>query len=304
LADAPVHRPDLTPAAPAAEPAAPVAAPVAAPIAAEPAAPAQPAAPEIKRADAAPSLLEADVAKPDAPAPAEPAAAEPSPDAPKPEGEKPTEPAPAVDPAKPAEPAPVAAEPVKPQPLKYENFTLPDEVKLPDGIQLDQKRVDEVGAIFAEHQVPEPIARSLLGKHVAAMNEFRAATVQNQHDVFAKWRADRRAEIMADPVLGGAGHQTAMARVARMRDMVLTGKTEAETTKLRNEFNEFARLTGAGDHPVFARMLYNFGAMFDEPAPAPIPANPAPDRGGNAKRGAAGRYNHSSYVAARQRNGA
>lgn len=285
MADAPVHRPAAEPApvaaaAPVVEPA-PVVSPDPAPVAAEPKVEA-PAQPEIKRADAEPTMLEAagQVPNPDAPATdAKPA------DAPKPE-EKPADPAKPVEPTAEAKPP----EPAKAEPVKYEAF------KLPEGARPDDPAFVEATGILSELGVPQERAQALVDKHIGAMNAYATQLQQRQHDVFAETRAEWRKQIMADPVLGGAGHQTAMARVARMRDLFVPAAD-------RKAFDDFCRLTGAGDHPVFHKLMYSVGARFDEPAPAPQPNNPAPDRGGNAKRGAAGRYNHPSSVARRQ-NGA
>ena len=261
---------------------APAAAPVpeaAQPVAAETKTEA-PVQPEIKRADAEPTLLEMIGADKPADAAAEGAKPEEVKAEEKPAEAKPPEPAAEVKPP----------EPAKPEPIKYEAF------KLPEGARPDDPAFVEATTILSELGVPQERAQALIDKHVGAMNAYAQQLSQRQHDVFAETRAAWRTEVMADPLLGGAGHKTAMAAVARMRDLFVPADE-------RKAFDDFCRLTGAGDHPVFNKLLYRASLRFDEPAPAPQPQNPAPDRGGNAKRGAASRYNHPTSVARRQ-NGA
>lgn len=279
--------PVVDPAAPAAAPVAVAAPVVEAPKPAPEAAPAaavveQPAAAPaettLKRADETPSLIETAGKPKDPETPSEKPAAE----AAKPE-----------DAAKPAEPVVEAKppEPVKVEPVKYEAFTLPE------GARPDDPAFVEATTILSELGVPQDKAQALVDKHIGAMDAFRTQLEQRQHDVFAETRASWRKEIMADPVLGGAGHQTAMARVARMRDLFVPAAD-------RKAFDDFCRLTGAGDHPVFHKLMWNVGQRFDEPVSAPTPNNPPPDRGGNAKK-ARGKalYDHETSERARQ-NGA
>lgn len=294
MAEAPVHRPAAEPAhaavaAPVVEAApapAPIieAAPVVAPVAAEPKADA-PVQPELKRADAEPTLAElaggnGDVPTPALDEPVKPGVEDPKPaDAPKPEDK------PADDPAKPVE-APVEAKPEAPkvEPVKYEPFVLPD------GARPDDPKFLEATTVMSELGIPQDKAQALIGHHVGAMNDYAAHLAQRQHDAFAETRHGWRVETMADAQMGGAGWKTSQAAIGRMRDLFVP-KEE------RKAFDDMCRLTGCGDHPVFNRLLWRIAQRFDEPAPAPQPASPAPDRGGSAKRS---RYTHPSSVARRE----
>jgi hypothetical protein len=74
---------------------------------------------------------------------------------------------------------------------------------------------------------------------------------------------------MADEELGGAGYNTTMGSIARMRDMFVPENR-------RDEFESFLSTTGAGDHPGFLRMMHNLARVFDEaPMPPPGPRPPA-----------------------------
>ena len=251
--------------APAAAAASPAAAPVtpAEPVTApvvEPVAPAAPAA--------EPTLLE----KFDA----EQAAKKPS-EEPKPEV-KPADPAKPVEAAKPEEKKPEAPEvPAAPQPVAYE-YTLPDTIKMDDALKgtfhsaLDAFRAD-----------PAKGVQGLIDLHNQTMQQFADQTYQNQVSTFNDTRRSWVTQTMADDDLGGAGHQTSMAAIARMRDLLVPESK-------REAFNQFLAVTGAGDHPEFLRLLHNAARIYDE-APMPPPgARPPPNLGKPQGRGLRGMY--------------
>lgn len=170
---------------------------------------------------------------------------------------------------KPAEAKP-AETPAETPAAKYEPF------KLPEGIEPDTKRIEAFTEIAAKHNLPQDAAQSLVDLHTATMAAYRDQLLQAQHTAFAETRAGWVNQIKADPILGGAGFETAKMAAARMRDLLVP---EAH----RAEFAAFMRDTGAGDHPALFRMLHNAARLFDEPAAPPMPARPVPDRGGNGK---------------------
>jgi len=204
-------------------------------------------------------------------------------DAGKPEGEKPAEVK--AEPEKPAEakieaapeakpddkPAEKAPEPpapeIKAEPRVYEAF------KLPEGLTADEKQIGEFTGILDNAALsPQERAQQLMDLHGKAMQTFAERTLENQHRAFADMRKGWRTQVMADEEIGGAGHQTAMTAIARMRDMLVPQKD-------RKAFEEFLLATGAGDHPAFLRILHNAARHFDEPAvPAQTP-KPAPNNG-------------------------
>ena len=258
--------------APAAAAASPAAAPVT-PAAPEPVAAPAPA-PEVAPAapEAIPTLLE----KFDA----EQAAKKPS-DVPKPE----------VKPADPAKPeplqgkpeekkpdgSPVEAPPASPQPVAYE-YTLPDTIKMDDALKgtfhaaLDLVRSD-----------PNKGVQALVDLHNQTMQAYADQTYQNQVSTFNDTRRQWVTQTMADDELGGAGHQTSMAAIARMRDLLVPESR-------REAFNSFLAVTGAGDHPEFLRILHNAARIYDE-APMPPPgARPPPNIGKPKGSGLRGMY--------------
>lgn len=222
-------------------------------VAADPALAVAPAA-EVPAAPAAleaPTLLEAETPAAE-PTPAEAPPAEPT----KPDGEPP----PVV-----AE-APKAAEP-PPAPRTYEPFVLPE------GVKPDAEQMAAATELFGKHNLAQEQAQELVSLHAAAMQRYAEGLAGEQHRAFADTRAQWRNEVMADEEIGGAGHQTAMKAIARMRDL-------AVPTEQRASFDQFLRVTGAGDNPAFLRMMHNFARFFDEPrVPAVSPQGPAPDAG-------------------------
>lgn len=262
--------------------------PAAAPVLAEapkvdaapqPAARAAAAAPKPAEAPALePSLLElADKAKPKD-EPKKDAGAEKPSDA-KPD-EKPPEPKPADKPKegpkpaeKPAETkaANIPVEPAKPAPVEYK-------YELPATLKMDNALKSRVEGIFDEFRAdPGANVQKLIDLHNEQMTSYADHLGKEQVRIFNETRANWRKEVLADPEIGGAGHETAMGAIARMRDLTVP---EGD----RDSFNQFLAVTGAGDHPVFLRMLHNFARYFDEPTVAPPNAKPPADIGSTPPR--------------------
>ena len=84
---------------------------------------------------------------------------------------------------------------------------------------------------------------------------------------------------LADDEIGGPGHQTAMAAIARVRDYGVPEKD-------RQSFDQMLRVTGAGDHPAFLRMMHNLARWVDEPQAmeAPTDIKPPKDIGKDPNR--------------------
>lgn len=274
--------------------ASPAAAPAAAPEAAPVAPAAEPAAAAAEGAIPAPepTLLQKFDAEqaakqpPEAPKPIEPpkpAEAKPAAegDKPKAEGDKP-----AAEAAKPAaegdKPAPAeAAAPAAPEPVAYE-YALPESLTMDDALKgqfhtaLDAFRAD-----------PAKGAQGLLDMHAQAMQSYADGLAREQHRVFGETRKGWQTEVMADEDLGGAGYQTTMGAIARMRDLLVPESR-------RGAFDQMLLVTGVGDHPEFLRLLHNAARIYDEaPMPPPGP-RPPPDIGKPQGRGLRGMYRNSN----------
>ena len=253
----PAPAPPIAPAAapqPAAEPA-PAAAPTPAPAPAvaadKPAEPSVPAAAE--PASAVPTLLEKfDKEKADAEAAKATAkAAEPKPQA--------------TEQAKPAEAAAQATAPA-PAPVNYE-YTLPETIKMDDALKGEVH-----GALDAFRADPTKGVQGLINLHEKQMKSFAEHMANEQQRIFRETRQGWAKEILSDPEIGGSGHQTAMGAIARMRDLFVPEKD-------RPRFEEFLRVTGAGDHPAFLKLLHQAARFYDEPTLPPPNPRPAPGNG-------------------------
>lgn len=261
--------PEPVAASPAAAPAANLE-PVAAPVVVEPA-PEAPAAPVVEptllqkfddeKAKAAPKAEDKPVEPPKVAEPAKPAdpvAAE----APKPEADKPADPVVAAEPA-----APVAYE-----------YALPDTIKLDD-----TAKGEFHAALDALRADPAKGAQGLIDLHNKSMQDYATGLAREQWTKFGETKKGWQTDVMADEELGGAGYETTMGAVARMRDMLVPEQR-------RDAFNQMLTITGVGDHPEFLRLLHNAARIYDEaPMPPPGPRPPA-DIGKPQGRGLRGLY--------------
>lgn len=261
--------------------AAPAAAPEAAAAAVEPAAPAaEPAAPAAAAEPAAPepTLLQKFDAEQAAKKPAEPAKvaeAKPATDAPKPEGEKPAEA------AKPEGEQPAPEQPAAPEPIAYE-YALPETLQMDDALKGKFH-----GALDAFRGDPAKGVQGLIDLHNETMQTYADHLAREQHRVFGETRKAWQTEVMADEELGGAGYQTTMGAIARMRDLLVPESR-------REAFDNMLMVTGVGDHPEFLRLLHSAARIYDE-APMPPPgARPPADIGKPQGRGLRGLYRNSN----------
>jgi hypothetical protein len=167
---------------------------------------AAPAEPKIETTSDRPSLLETatkDAAKEDKPADTKPA-------------EKPAEVSPAD--AKPAEVKPAEIKPVDPEapaPVEYK-YELPQTLQMDDALRGTlHEALDKFRANPAEG------AQDLINMHADAMSTYAAHLSAEQHRAFNAMRDQWNTEWKADPVIGGAGYDTSLKTIARMRDALV-----------------------------------------------------------------------------------
>jgi len=245
MSDPTVIQPDPAAPAPAVE-AAPVAVePVAAPVVENPAV----EAPAVEPVGIKETLLETvskEIAAETAPKPEAAPVVEtekkPEAEAAKPEGEQPK----------------VEAEPTEPAPLPPIEYKF----EAPEGFELNDERKGEMfsalDAFRADPTNVQPLLDLAAKSTIEAVNKVRG----DQTEMFNNTLVDWEKQIMADPEIGGAGYETAKRAVARVRD-------ELVPTKDMPDFEHFLRVTGAGSHPAFWRMMHRAAAYIDEPRDAP-----------------------------------
>jgi len=152
--------------------------------------------------------------------------------------------------AKPDEAPAAAAAPG--EPVKYE-------FKWPEGMKADEAAVKPYTDLLAEANVAPEVGQKMLDLHVGEMTKYASQLARDQHTAWEKTRETWRDQVTADEQICGSGHKTAMTQIAAARDALVP---EAD----RKSFNEFLRVTGAGDHPAFLRMLHNAAKVINEPS--------------------------------------
>src|SRR5208337_1886954 len=181
--------------------------------------------------------------------PAKPDAAAPAPD----DGAKP-----------PAEAAPVVPAPVL-EPITYA-------FEFPENLKADDPKIAEYTSILGEARIAPEVGQKILNMYGEAAQAYATHIANEQQRIFAETRRNWNKERLADPEFGGSGHETASGAIARMRDQFVPDKDAAA-------FNEMLRVTGAGDHPAFWRLLYRVANAFDEPSSSPPVGKPPADNG-------------------------
>lgn len=215
--------------------------------------------------------------------------------------EKPVEEKPAADPEKPAaeaDPAKVEAkvdpekpvveakpvEAPKPEPVEYE-------YKAPEGVVMDEATDKRFRTVLDEFRAdPKAGGQKLLDLYAEKTAEMHDNLLRDQHKAFIETRDGWKKQIMADPEIGGSGHQTAITAAARMRDMFASDHptTSKEYAQDMKDLNDFMRITGAGDHPVFVKIFHRIAQRYDEPALPPAGAKPVLN--GGMPKGAGSMY--------------
>ena len=142
--------------------------------------------------------------------------------------------------------------------------------------------------------------------HAATMQEYATAvaqeTAKRQRDVWAETQKNWRTRVLADAEVGGAGHNTAIAACARMRDEFISSapKGSARYNKEMAEFQEFDAWTGASNHPAFLRIMHNVARVFDEPQAASIPVDIRPSKSNGRPPKGSSIYSHPSSAALKE----
>lgn len=203
----------------------------------------------------------------------------------KPEGDKPAEAVKPEDAAKPeadkAAEAAKVAEAAKPAPVEYK-YEVPAVLKMDDALKT------EVHTLLDEFRAdPGKNVQKLIDFHAKSMETYatnlQKEMAQHQRDVFNDTRKGWANDVKASDELGGAGYQTSMGVVARMRDLVahdmMSPRAWDDGSPRKSQLDEFLETTGAGDHPVFLTMLHRFGKYFDEASSPPPDAQPTPNNG-------------------------
>ena len=144
-----------------------------------------------------------------------------------------------------------AAEAAKP--IEYKDF------KFPEGVALDAKLLSALKTDFASAKLSQEQAQALIDKHVAGVKASTDANIA----AFTKLQNDWKAEVMADPQVGGAAWETKTApAIAKFISTFCPDEASAKA------FRDAVTLTGIGNHPAYVRALARAGASLMEGQPA------------------------------------
>lgn len=224
---------------------------------------------------------------------------------------KPAEPEKPVVEAKPDAPTEAAPEPEKTDPTKVEEppaetekpvleavdyFAAETGVKLPETLKLDDATRTEATAAFDLLRTdPAKGAQALVNLHDTTMQKYAEHLGAEQWRIFNDTQKGWQTEVMADPVLGGAGYHTAMGKVAQARDAFVSS-AQPGTPKYQEDlaaWDSFCKVTGAGNHPAFLRFLHNASKYVREAAVPPPDPKPPKDIGkAPGRKGLGSIYTH------------
>lgn len=185
--------------------------------------------------------------------------------------------------AKPAEPAKVEAKPAetKPEEAKPEAPSEPVEYKFEwsEHVKPEAAKVEAWISLAREVRMPPEAAQKAVGLFNEAANAFVADQQRKQIEVWNNTQEEWKKLALASHVIGGAGHPHAMGAIARVRDELTYRMSKAHASKYedqKNRVENFLRVTGAGNHPVFLEMMHAVAEFIDEPR-APV-GNPNPTK--------------------------
>lgn len=167
------------------------------------------------------------------------------------------------------------------EPIAYE-YNLPETLALND-----TQKSELAAALDAFRADPGKSVQGLIDIAAKSMSDYADSLAREQVRVWNQTRQEWREQVLSDPLIGGSGHQAAMASIARMRDYFVADKDW-------QDFNDMIEVTGAGDHPQFLKLLYNVARYFDEPSVPAANFSPPPDIGRAPVRGMRALYKKTS----------
>lgn len=159
--------------------------------------------------------------------------------------------APTAPPAAPTEAAAPAPNPAEPEAVKYE-------FKAPEGVTLDDARLERFTALAKDLKLPADKAQAL----VDLATEVEVQRAEQHETLKAQW-AD---EVRADKELGGDKLDATLAQARKVYALL----PEAQATELKGLLDQ----SGFGNHPAVVRLFAKVGqALSDD---AFIPGGKAP----------------------------
>lgn len=132
------------------------------------------------------------------------------------------------------------------------------EVKLPEGITVDEKAMGEFKEIMADDKLsPTERAQKLVDMHANALKQ----AAQSPYDLWNRTQAEWQATVKADPEIGGDKFDAMRATISKGITEI-AGSAEAA----QKIFDAFA-YTGAGNQPEIIRAVFRLCKPFTEGGP-------------------------------------
>lgn len=139
------------------------------------------------------------------------------------------------------------------------------EIKVPEGIEIDEKAVTDFKAIMADDKLsPADRANKLVEMHAAALKASAEKPMQLWFDTQKKWQD----EVRADKEIGGTNLDANRSNIAKAITDIMGDQAAATFEALK--------YTGAANHPAIVRLFARMSKVFVEGGPA---AGSAPGAG-------------------------
>jgi len=128
-----------------------------------------------------------------------------------------------------------------------------DELKLPEGIELDAKEFDEVKAIGKEYGLPAEGMQKLIDKHISTVQAAAGEPYRLFKEMVGGWED----EVKKDPEIGGENFPKMRTTIGRAFDQYVPKDRRAA-------FDQALVMTGAGSNPEIIRTFYRMSKQLTE----------------------------------------
>lgn len=162
--------------------------------------------------------------------------------------------------------AEVAPTEVVPEPISYQPFNLPTEVKF------EEQALGKYTEVLGKHRATQELGQELVDMYVSEVKQTTERLQKHQWDVWSRTQEDWTNQAQTDPDFGGSRMATTLRRAGSVIEQY--GGSPEQIADLRSALTA----TGAGNHPALVRLFNNLGKALGEgrPVVAPTP-KVAPD---------------------------
>lgn len=127
------------------------------------------------------------------------------------------------------------------------------DLKMPDGVEIDEELASALGPEFAELGLTNKQAQKLVDKYIETQQKRAEVQVRDWHKTVNGWKE----EAENDPEIGGAKWESSKSSAIRAVRALGTP-----------ELREYLEWSGGGNHPEVIRFMAKVGAMIKEDNPA------------------------------------